>query len=213
MTNPTDLSAAFAGLEHPWSPLTIGVLNDYDIRVVRTEGEFTAHTHTDTDELFLVLAGSLVIRFDHDEVHLGPGQLYVVPRGTRHQPIAAEGGAEVVLVEPSSTVNTGDTRSHLTAVRRIAPHAAHSRQVLVSGSRTQTSQGIDPDPTSPPGDLPTYRVLTGKDDAAFCHRVSEALDLGYELHGSPALTFNGEHVVVAQVLLWPAAARPNAESG
>ncbi|MGS0896050.1 DUF1737 domain-containing protein [Burkholderia stagnalis] len=56
---------------------------------------------------------------------------------------------------------------------------------------------------SPPNDLPRYRLLTGKDDAAFCHRVSDALALGYRLYGSPAATFNGVHVVVAQALLWP----------
>lgn len=55
----------------------------------------------------------------------------------------------------------------------------------------------------PPDDLPRYRLLTGKDDAAFCARVSAALDLGYELYGSPAMTFNGEHVVVAQAIRWP----------
>lgn len=54
-----------------------------------------------------------------------------------------------------------------------------------------------------PEGLPRYRLLTGKDDASFCHRVSEALDMGYELYGSPAATFNGEHVVVAQAILWP----------
>lgn len=54
----------------------------------------------------------------------------------------------------------------------------------------------------PPDGLPTYRVLTGPDDAAFCHRVSEALELGYELYGSPAVTYNGEQVIVAQALLW-----------
>lgn len=58
---------------------------------------------------------------------------------------------------------------------------------------------------TPPNDLPVYRVLTGPDDAKFCHRVSEALALGYVLHGSPALTFNGQHVIVAQALIWPAA--------
>lgn len=55
---------------------------------------------------------------------------------------------------------------------------------------------------NPPDNLPIYRLLTGKDDAAFCHRVSDALALGYRLHGSPAATFNGEHVVVAQALIW-----------
>ncbi|MEU0198238.1 MULTISPECIES: DUF1737 domain-containing protein [unclassified Streptomyces] len=57
--------------------------------------------------------------------------------------------------------------------------------------------------TTPPDDLPRYRVLTGPDDAAFCRRVSEALDLGYELHGGPAVTFDGERVIVAQALLRP----------
>ncbi len=55
----------------------------------------------------------------------------------------------------------------------------------------------------PPNGLPLYRLLTGKDDAAFCQRVSEALRLGYELYGSPAATFNGDHVVVAQAIHWP----------
>lgn len=54
----------------------------------------------------------------------------------------------------------------------------------------------------PPDNLPRYRVLTGPDDVAFCHRVSAALELGYALHGSPALTFNGERVIVAQALIW-----------
>ena len=57
--------------------------------------------------------------------------------------------------------------------------------------------------TTPPNELPIYRVLTGPDDANFCRRVSEALTLGYTLHGSPAVTFNGENVIVAQALIWP----------
>ncbi|MFJ2987140.1 DUF1737 domain-containing protein [Collimonas sp. NPDC087041] len=56
----------------------------------------------------------------------------------------------------------------------------------------------------PPGGLPIYRVLTGPDDATFCHRVSDALQMGYVLYGSPATTFNGEHVIVAQAIIWPA---------
>ena len=59
--------------------------------------------------------------------------------------------------------------------------------------------------SAPPDGLPIYRVLTGPDDAAFCYRVSEAIALGYRLHGSPAVTFNGERVIVAQALLWPGA--------
>jgi hypothetical protein len=59
----------------------------------------------------------------------------------------------------------------------------------------------------PPDGLPAYRVLTGPDDAAFCHRVSDALALGYQLYGSPAVTYNGENVIVAQAILWPTAER------
>ena len=55
----------------------------------------------------------------------------------------------------------------------------------------------------PPDGLPAYRLLTGPDDAAFCRRVSDALALGYELYGSPAATFNGKDVIVAQALIWP----------
>jgi hypothetical protein len=59
--------------------------------------------------------------------------------------------------------------------------------------------------SAPPDGLPLYRVLTGPDDAAFCRRVSEAIALGYRLHEGPAVTFNGEQVIVAQALLWPEA--------
>lgn len=117
-----DLATAFSDITQPWSPQTVAVMNDYDVRVVRTQGEFTWHSHPETDELFLVLSGSLTIRLDDDEVTLGPGQLFVVPRATRHQPFSAA-GAQVVLIEPSETVNTGDTPSHLTAARRVASQA------------------------------------------------------------------------------------------
>lgn len=118
MAAPVDLAAALATFAEPWSPRTVAVMNDYDIRVVRTHGEFTWHSHPNTDELFLVLQGSLTIRLEDDEVIVGPGQMYIVPKGKRHQPFSAA-GAEVVLIEPSGTVNTGDTPSPLTAERRM----------------------------------------------------------------------------------------------
>ncbi len=99
-------------------PSDRGRANDYDIRVVKTKGEFTRHRHPKTDEVFLVLSGSLTIRLDDDEVTLGPGQLYVVPKGVHHQPVSVD-GADVVVIEPSTTINTGDNPSHLTAERRL----------------------------------------------------------------------------------------------
>jgi mannose-6-phosphate isomerase-like protein (cupin superfamily) len=116
---PVDLASVLASFTESWSPRTVATLNDYDIRVVKTLGEFTRHSHPDTDEVFLVLRGSLTIRLEDREVTLGPGQLYVVPRGAYHQPVS-EAGAEVLLVEPSATVNTGDTPGELTAERRFA---------------------------------------------------------------------------------------------
>ena len=65
--------------------------------------------------------------------------------------------------------------------------------------------------SQPPDGLPAYRVLTGKDDASFCHRVSEAIGLGYKLYGGPAVTFNGQSVIVAQAVIWPTLAAPNGE--
>ena len=115
---PVDLTAALAGLTEPWSPLTVALLNDDDVRVVKVRGEFTRHSHPDTDELFLVLRGAMTIRTDDGDIDLGPGQLHVVPRGVPHQPVSVD-GADVVLIEPSATVNTGDTPSRLTAVRRV----------------------------------------------------------------------------------------------
>jgi len=115
---PVDLAAVLASVEEPWQPRTVATLNDYDVRVVHTLGEFTRHAHPDTDEMFVVLNGSLTIELDDAEVELGAGQLYVVPRGVPHRPRSAA-GADVLLVEPSETVNTGDTPSHLTAERRV----------------------------------------------------------------------------------------------
>lgn len=119
MPQPVDLAAVLSTITAPWSPLTVATLNDYDLRVVRTLGEFTRHSHPDTDEVFVVLAGSLTIRLDDGDVTLGAGQLHVVPRGVHHQPFSAD-GAEVLLIEPRDTVNTGDTPGDLTAERRLA---------------------------------------------------------------------------------------------
>ena len=118
MPAPIDLATVLAGIQQHWQPHTVALLNDYDVRVVRTHGEFTRHSHPETDEFFLVLSGSLTIRMDDGDVTLAPGQLFVVPRGVPHQPWSAD-GAEVLLIEPSSTVNTGDTPSELTAERRV----------------------------------------------------------------------------------------------
>ena len=125
--NPIDLAAVLATFTEPWAPRTVATLNDYDVRVVKTIGdEFPRHNHEETDELFLVLTGALTIRMDAGDVDLVPGDLYVVPRGVYHQPVSLD-GAEVLLIEPSATVNTGDTSSEFTRRPVVIPASDESR--------------------------------------------------------------------------------------
>ena len=125
-TAPVDLAGLLATVGEPWQPLTVATLNDYDVRVVRTLGEFTRHAHPETDELFLVLAGELTIDLREDGVEravvLGPHDLFVVPRGVEHRPRAAV-ETSAVLVERRGTVNTGDAGGDLTSPVRELPDA------------------------------------------------------------------------------------------
>lgn len=101
--------------EH-WSPKTVATVNDYDVRLVKVRGEFVRHQHADSDEFFLVVDGELTIRMGDGDVTLGPGEMYVVPRGVHHQPVAAV-ETSILLFEPSEIVNTGDAGGELTAAR------------------------------------------------------------------------------------------------
>jgi mannose-6-phosphate isomerase-like protein (cupin superfamily) len=99
--------------EH-WSPKIIAQMNDYHFKLVKLQGEFVWHSHAETDEVFLVLDGDLRIEFRDGQVDLKSGELFVVPKGVEHRPVAA-GECQVMLVEPAGTVNTGDAESGLTA--------------------------------------------------------------------------------------------------
>jgi mannose-6-phosphate isomerase-like protein (cupin superfamily) len=114
MNQPVDLAERLSRFTEQWSPKVVARLNDYEVKVVRLEGEFVWHAHDDTDELFLVLEGRLTIRLRDGDVVLGPGQLYVVPRGVEHCPFA-EGEVRALLIEPMGVVNTGDAGGDLTA--------------------------------------------------------------------------------------------------
>lgn len=102
-----NLDAALAQIAEPWQPHRLTSINDYDVKVVKLLGEFVWHTHPDTDELFLVLSGQLTIQLRDGDVHLGPNDVYVVPRGVEHCP-KADGEVRAVLIEPQGTVITGD---------------------------------------------------------------------------------------------------------
>ncbi len=112
--DPLNLDAALARITDHWAPKKITALNDYDVKLVKVRGEFVWHRHADTDELFLVLHGRLTIDLREGPVDLGPGELYVVPRGVEHRPRAAAEAA-VLLLEPRGVVNTGDAGGPLTA--------------------------------------------------------------------------------------------------
>jgi mannose-6-phosphate isomerase-like protein (cupin superfamily) len=107
MIEPINLAAKLAQFSEQWAPRTVAQLNDYDIMVVKVQGEFVWHSHADTDDFFLVLKGRLTIRLRDREVVLLPGELFVIPRGVEHQPFAEE-ETHVLLIEPSGTPNTGD---------------------------------------------------------------------------------------------------------
>ena len=102
-----DLAAKLATFDEHFSPRIVGQLNDYKLQLVKVKGEFVWHSHADTDDFFLVLAGRLTIQLRDRDVELGPGQLFVVPRGVEHCPKADE-ETHVLLIEPRETVNTGD---------------------------------------------------------------------------------------------------------
>jgi mannose-6-phosphate isomerase-like protein (cupin superfamily) len=111
-----NLAAKLALIADHWSPRTVATVNDYDVRLVKVHGGFVRHQHADTDEFFLVLDGELTIRMDAGDVVLRAGEMYVVPAGVDHQPVAA-GEAAILLFEPSGVVNTGDAGGELTAAR------------------------------------------------------------------------------------------------
>lgn len=117
MDGAIDLAAKLALLDEPYKPGIVGYFNDNKLVVVKVLGEFVWHAHADTDDLFLVLSGRLTIQLRDRDVVLGPGELYVVPRGVEHCPKADE-ETHVLLIEPRGTVNTGDTGGELTEPER-----------------------------------------------------------------------------------------------
>lgn len=104
----TDIAAELEQVVDHWTPRVIGRVNDQYVKVAKLQGEFVWHAHEDEDEMFLVVSGHLRIQFeDADDVELGPGQFYVVPRGVRHNPVAEE-EVHIVLIETVTTAHTGD---------------------------------------------------------------------------------------------------------
>jgi mannose-6-phosphate isomerase-like protein (cupin superfamily) len=96
-----------------WSPRIVGELNGQQVKVAKLEGEFVWHHHADEDELFLVLRGHLAIHLRDQVIELDPGEFFIVPRGVEHKPVTQE-EVHALLLEPVSTLNTGDVRNEFT---------------------------------------------------------------------------------------------------
>ena len=102
-----NLAAKLAAFDGYWQPRVVGQFNGHDLMVAKFKGEFVWHRHDDTDDFFLVLQGRVTIRMREGDVTLGPGEVFVVPKGAEHCPMAEE-EAHVLLIEPSGTPNTGN---------------------------------------------------------------------------------------------------------
>ena len=114
MMDTINLKDKLAKFSDHWSPKVIAELNDYQFKLVKIQGEFVWHNHPDTDEVFIVIEGSMNIEFENETVQLNEGEMLVVPKGIEHKPYA-DFECKVMLVEPRGVVNTGDADSKLTA--------------------------------------------------------------------------------------------------
>lgn len=107
MAEVVNLAAKLAGFDEAWSPRPVATFNGHDVLVVKSRGENAWHAHDDSDDLFLVLKGRLRIELRDGSVTLGPGELYVVPRGVEHRPVAEE-EAHVLALKPRAASRTAD---------------------------------------------------------------------------------------------------------
>lgn len=116
MLNAVNLKHKLATFAEHWQPRTVAMFNGHDVMVAKVKGEFVWHKHDDTDDLFLVLQGTLTLELRDGAVTLGPGELFIVPRGVEHRPVAPE-EVHLLLLERTGTPNTGDPAT--AAMRRV----------------------------------------------------------------------------------------------
>lgn len=107
MADKINLAEKLSLFEGHWQPRVVGAFNGHDLMVVKFQGQFPWHKHDDTDDFFLVLKGEMIMRLRDGDVRVGPGEVFVVPKGIEHAPFA-EGETHVLLIEPKGTPNTGD---------------------------------------------------------------------------------------------------------
>lgn len=113
-----NLEEKFRKFSEHWSPKIIAQMNDYHFKIAKIQGEFIWHDHPETDEVFIVMKGRLEIQFRDRSVLLDEGEMFVVPKGVEHKPVAAQ-ECHILLVEPAGTVNTGDVVNERTAANDV----------------------------------------------------------------------------------------------
>jgi len=113
-----NFSEKFAQFSDLWSPKIIARMNDYHIKLARIQGEFIWHSHPETDEVFIVIKGSMRIHLRGEVVHLNAGEMYVVPKGIEHKP-SAEQECQILLIEPAGTLNTGNAGGEMTHLEEV----------------------------------------------------------------------------------------------
>lgn len=109
-----NFKSKFSKFTDRWSPKVIAEMNNYQFKLVKIKDDFIWHQHEDTDEVFIVLDGTIFIEFENEIIQIDEGEMIVVPKGVRHKPYAKK-EAKIMLVEPSGVVNTGNKRDELTA--------------------------------------------------------------------------------------------------
>ena len=113
-----NLNLKLESIKDYWSPKVIAELNDYQFKLAKIKDEFIWHEHNDTDEAFIVIKGNIEIQLENKTVELSEGEMFVVPKGAKHKPIA-RGEAHIMLIEPRDVKNTGDIENELTSKNDI----------------------------------------------------------------------------------------------
>ena len=116
MADKVNIPEKLASFSDHWAPRIVARYNDNEVRLVKVEGEFIWHSHDETDELFLVLDGTLDIELRDRTVRLEAGEMFVVPKGTEHRPCARNGEVKLMLIDPKDLPNTGDEATATKAV-------------------------------------------------------------------------------------------------
>ena len=115
---PINIASKYAEFSEHWAPRIIAQMNDYHVKLAKIQGDFVWHSHKETDEVFLIIAGQMTLEFRDGKVDLGQGEMYVVPKGIAHKPSARE-ECQIMLIEPAGTANTGDEGGERTAADNV----------------------------------------------------------------------------------------------